>query len=242
MLILEDLTFAHLVTSALSQQQYMRFLITFLIIHTLLMALHTAALSVTGSLAGLVITDVGLFMGPTLFQIKIRGLNIKFNLLPLGSYVTFDDQKRSGKKRVEDLHPLIRAFVGGSGSIALVVAGFVCLGFSAGLHHLVSGFGQVVLGALRPFAKGAHLWSLLYQFMNTSPLFVTFGLIATKEAAFNLLPLPLFNGGDIIINLISFVKRIPDSLIQKLNVVGFIPLIFIIVSWFVALCYFMSRP
>lgn len=210
--------------------------------HVIVMLAHTAGLVLASRLAGASISEIGIFIGPTLFKINIRGVALKLNLLPTGSYVKYDadepDRRRATRsKRLEDLNPLTRAVIASAGCLALLLVAVVYLGPSAAIRHTVSGFSQIISGTLSPLEHGARLLQLLYQFASTMPLPATLGLVASKEAAFNLLPLPVFNGGDIILNLINLVKRIPDLVIERLNMFGFLLMIAIWACWLIALVY-----
>lgn len=209
------------------------------------MVVHTTGLALAGRIANAPILEIAIFTGPSLIKVKIRGVAFRFNLLPIGSYVHYaidpDDRHPDGAKLLKDLHPLTRAIIASSGCMALLLLGAACLGPTAAFQHAVSGFSQVILGALSPLAYGAQLLKQLYQFASTEPLFATLGLVASKETAFNLLPIPVLNGGDIILNLVSIVKPISDSLKAKLNMLGLLLVLAIWASWIVALVYFLSR-
>jgi membrane-associated protease RseP (regulator of RpoE activity) len=222
----------------------MRVLIILLLSHIIVMLVHTAGLAIAGRIAKASILEIAIFTGPALIKIKIRGVAFRLNLLPIGSYVHYatalDASDPDGAKLLKDLHPLTRAIIASSGCIALLLLGAACLG-TAVTQHTMSGFSQIIMGALSPLAYGAQLLQQLYQFASTEPLFATLGLVASKETAFNLLPIPVLNGGDIIINLVSIVKPISDPLKAKLNMLGLLLMLGIWACWIVALVYFLSR-
>jgi membrane-associated protease RseP (regulator of RpoE activity) len=109
------------------------------------------------------------------------------------------------------------------------------------LHHTLSGFSQIITGALSPIAIGTQLLQRLWQFVATESLLSTFALVASKEAAFNLLPLPTLNGGDIILNLVSLVKPISESLKVKLTMAGMLVMLLIWLCWLIALVAFLLK-
>jgi membrane-associated protease RseP (regulator of RpoE activity) len=212
--------------------------------HVIAMLVHTAGLAVAGRMLGAGILEIGIFVGPALFKTNIRGLDFRLNLLPIGSYVKYQDARSepaSRGKSLQDFHPLIRALIASAGSIALLLVAAICLGPTAAFQHTVSGFVQIISGAFSPSAIGAGLLQLLYQFVSTESLPATLGLVATKETAFNLLPIPILNGGDIILNIVSCVKRISDRARDKVNSLGLVLLLVIYACWLLALVYFLNR-
>ena len=218
----------------------MRILIILFVSHVVAMIFHTSGLFLAGRLAGATISEVGIFTGPEIMKIEVYGLPFRLNLFPLGSYIKFDaDQSPARGKRLDEINPLIRALIAASGCIALLALAAISLGPRATLHQTVTGFSQIVSGGLSPIANGTRLLQRLWQFAATEPLLATVGLVASKEAAFNLLPLPVFNGGDIILNLVTLVKPISSSLRDKLNIVGLLLMIVIWISWLAALIWFL---
>lgn len=219
----------------------MHSLIILFLSHVVVMVVHTAGLAIAGRVAGASISEVAIFMGPAIVKIKVYGVAFRLNLLPLGSYVKFDTDERVRRQRLDDLHPLIRALIASSGCLALLLFTAVCFGPSVALHHTLSGFSQIITGALRPIAIGTQLLQGLWQFVATQSLLSTLALVASKEAAFNLLPLPSLNGGDIILNLASLVKPISESLREKLATAGMLVMLLIWLCWLIALVGFLLK-
>ena len=205
------------------------------------MLVHTAGLAIAGRMAGASIAEVAIFTGPAIVKIEVYGVAFRLNLLPFGSYVRFDAEERVRRKRLDDIHPLIRVLIAASGCLALLLFTAVCFGPRVALHHTLSGFSQIITGALSPIAIGTQLLQRLWQFVATESLLSTLALVASKEAAFNLLPLPALNGGDIILNLVSFVKPISESLRVKLTMAGTLVMLLIWLCWLIALVAFLLK-
>jgi len=220
----------------------MHFLIVLFLSHVVVMFVHTAGLAIAGRMAGASISEVAIFTGPAIVKIEIYGIAYRLNLLPFGSYVKFDTDERAGRrKRLDEIHPLIRVWIAASGCLALLLFTTVCFGPVATLHHTLSGFSQIITGALSPIAIGTQLLQRLRQFVTTESLISTLALVASKEAAFNLLPLPALNGGDIILNLVSLVKPISESLRVKLTTAGMLVMLLLWLCWLIALVAFLLK-
>jgi membrane-associated protease RseP (regulator of RpoE activity) len=205
-------------------------------------AAHSAGIALAGRLAGAAVEELALFLGPPLLRFEVRGVTLRLNLLPLGSYVKFADRSDRPEARgrfLRELPPLTRAAIAASGCLTLLALAALCLGPSAAAQKLLSGFGQVVAGPLRPFSTGARLLSLLAEFARTHPFAATLGLVAAKMTALNLLPVPTLNGADILFNLAELFLKIPASLKSVLNPVGLLLVLACWVSWSAALVYLL---
>ena len=60
-------------------------------------------------------------------------------------------------------------------------------------------------------------------------------------AAGNLLPLPVLNGGDIILILLNWIEPISPKLRERFQQFGFIIVLIIFVCWIVAFYFFLRR-
>jgi len=134
------------------------------------MLVHTAGLAIAGRMAGASIAEVAIFTGPAIVKIEVYGVAFRLNLLPFGSYVRFDAEERVRRKRLDDIHPLIRVLIAASGCLALLLFTAVCFGPAVALHHTLSGFSQIITGALSPIAIGTQLLQRLWQFVATESL------------------------------------------------------------------------
>jgi hypothetical protein len=92
-----------------------------------------------------------------------------------------------------NLHPLKRVVIAASGCAALVMLAASCLGPWASVRSLGRGFVQITRFApLTPtwVPGGKELAGRFVSLLRQGPFLVLLGVLATKLAAFNLLPFP----------------------------------------------------
>jgi hypothetical protein len=124
---------------------------------------------------------------------------------------------------LNDLHPLERAFIAGSGCLTLIVLSALCLGPVAAIRSLGHGFVQLI-----PFAPWTPAWvppgnELVGRFLallRSGSFRVALGVLAARLAALNLLPLPPLNGGTIVLILLGWKKGPPAKLQDFANQLG----------------------
>ena len=193
-------------------------------------SIHTGALALTGYLLGGKVEIVSLFLGPSLFGVKIGGTEFRLSALPMGGYVKYAEG-------FTDLHPLKRLAIAASGCLALLLAALVLLGLGGGWESFTNGFAQFVTGTLAPTTRGAQLLRALYGFAQSQPWTALLGLCAAKMAAYNLLPLPMLNGGEIILAFVEWLVPALRGMREKINLVGLCLMMVIMAAWAVALFY-----
>ena len=98
-------------------------------------------------------------------------------------------------RRLFDLRPRwVRFTIAISGNIALVLLACALRG-AEGWRSFVNGFAQIVTGTFRPESAGAQLVEGYLRAVETQGALDAIGIVAAKLAAFNLLPVPIFEGG-----------------------------------------------
>jgi membrane-associated protease RseP (regulator of RpoE activity) len=205
-------------------------------------------MAIVGWVLGAKIEVVSLFSGPRLLGAKIAGVDFRISSLPIGGYVKFygdttESDVIAAGKAFRDLHPvkrifIERIFIAASGPLALLLLAANLIGLGHVARPFISGFAQFFSGALMPFNQGQYLLHRLSDIATTSvPLFLA--LMAVKMAAFNLLPLPVLNGGYVILEIVRLVITIPEKTVERLNQVGFLIVIAVMCGWIVAIIYFL---
>jgi membrane-associated protease RseP (regulator of RpoE activity) len=112
-------------------------------------------------------------------------------------------------------------------------------GTSEGFNKFIRGFDQVVSGALSPSVKGVFYWSLLTEFVRNNSIVTCIALMSCKMAAVNMLPLPSFNGGEIVLTLFEMIRPLPAKTREVLNQVGFLISIILFICWLWALLIYI---
>ena len=198
-------------------------------------------MAIAGWVLGAKIEVVSLFSGPRILGRKMGGADFRISLLPVGGYVKFygnttESAGIGNGKAFKDLHVMKRVFIALSGPLALLLFAANMIGLGQVARPLISGFSQFFSGALMPFSQGQYLLQRLADIAATSvPLFLA--LIAIKMAAFNLLPLPILNGGYVILEILRLVFTISDKAMERLNQIGFLLVLVVMCGWTVAIIY-----
>ncbi len=190
-------------------------------------AVHVTAMAAGGWLVGAPIEEISLFSGKKLIRTKFGDTKFSVGFIPFGGFVKFDDA-------FQKIHPLKRVFVATCGCMALVFLAAVVFGSSEALRKFLIGFYQIVSGAFAPRSTGSQLLRAFYEYVRNNSFTLCVGLVATKLAAFNLLPLPVLNGGDITLAILNWIKPIPEKVRERIQMIGFIIVLLIGLLWIVA--------
>lgn len=156
------------------------------------------------------IVDVGIFMRPRLYTVRLGRLRICLNSIPLGSYVRLqerripvdpedaDDKISIPGRDYEDLHPAKQVLILLSPSLGLVVVAILLLGPGRAMASFCALFMQSWWMLTGSLATGKGLVSEVVETARVAPTAEFLGLAASKFAASHILPIPLFNGFHIL--------------------------------------------
>jgi membrane-associated protease RseP (regulator of RpoE activity) len=180
-----------------------------LLVLPLVQALHLLAMAFVGVKVGATLKIVRFGFGPELFRFNVRGSDVGIGPFPLGGYVQFwqsPDEKERKKERKEgvryfdELSGPRRAAAELAGPVSLFVA--ACLAtMSFAWAPFSSGFLDYVGAVLAPKTRGVALLGEASAAIRALPFISLFGLACAKVAAWNLLPLPVLNGGAALMHL-----------------------------------------
>jgi membrane-associated protease RseP (regulator of RpoE activity) len=199
--------------------------------------LYTAGHGVAGRLAGLTVEEVGLFIGPTLLDFRVRGVRFKVGCVPLGGYVRFpagDEKGQAWEGSFNALHPLRRVAVLSAGPLAILALSVACLGPTRALRSFGRAFTQVVpfVTALNPSGlSGRDLLRGLSAVLRYRTFPAAVGVASAKIAAFNLLPLAPLVGGQILATLLGWRKGLPEWLMTAWSFLGVVLALVIMGYW-----------
>ena len=214
-------------------------MVELLISITIFMLIHVSAMAVAMKLFGVKIKEVSYGAGPTLYRMG----SLKFQPLPISGYVKpldsrVDEVTEEEKPYAFNHQPVaIQVLAPLSGCIVVFVISYLVLGGVA-VNSFLSAFQQIVVGALHPFSAGQEFIQKTLDFVQGSSLIVIVAVVQTKVVAFNLLPLPLLNGGQAIVNLLKMGR--PDSRweIIAANFSMFLLLI-LLIGWLLSVIYYV---
>jgi membrane-associated protease RseP (regulator of RpoE activity) len=197
--------------------------------------LHAICFAMCGALFGAALEEISIFVGPKLLSKKIRGIEFSLRLLPLGSFAKFETT--SFQRR----HPLQKAVIIASGCAFHLVLAAVILGADSATELFLNGFVQIVSGALLPLERGALLAQKAMAFAMQNDYLIVFAAVAAKSAAWNLLPVPPFNGGQILQLLLQSIFHWSDQVEGNVALLGFLIAILLNLSWIVAFATALLR-
>jgi membrane-associated protease RseP (regulator of RpoE activity) len=161
-----------------------------------LVVMHCLVVSLVGRSMGIAITHVEIGVGPRL----VNSSSFQLRAFPFSSQVRF---RHSADEWIPDdlAHTALDAkpfsqqlLLTLTGPLVLIAVSVATLG-REGVAAFVSGFPQIVHGAISPLHEAKRLISNGMSFVQASSQIESLGLVAAKLAALNLLPLPAFNGG-----------------------------------------------
>lgn len=198
---------------------------------TIATLVHLLGHMITGRLFGLKIERFSLFFFPV-FKFQTPLFPVEIGLLPMGGSVKFSDD-------YEKLALPLKWLVILSGPLFTIISALLVLPFDKAFPAFISGFGQSIYGAISPIAYGAPLLQTFFIEDLATSVFAAYGILALKMEALNLLPLPLFNGGQLIT---AIFQNFDDSKWGgKINSISFLLLLIFYISWGIALAVCLFR-
>ena len=165
-----------------------------------------------------VLVDMG--FGPVLLSARMGGILWSFRPIAIASAVGFTESSEDGPalNRLQQLSlPQHAAVILLPWAVQVAIA-MACLGTTEGLHQFVHGFTL-------PFELSA-LPGRVERFLallRNGELLRAWGLMSAKMAAFNLLPLPMLAGGQVL--LLPWRNRYPvwAGLLNMLSLLAVLP-------------------
>ncbi|HEY0683455.1 MAG TPA: site-2 protease family protein [Steroidobacter sp.] len=208
----------------------------------LLVVAHVSAMALAGVALGVDLREVSYGFGKELFS---RG-KLKIKAVPLGGYAKFGDTRETEADPPADPatafnhKPVaIQAIIVLAGCAVLVLLAALVLA-GASVSEVVEGFRQIVVGALGPKSTAQEYIHALYALSTTHGFPALLAVLATKVAAFNLLPLPVLNGGQALLAFVPTDRNVyPDWQIPLMNI-GIVLMLALAGSWGFAILLFLA--
>ena len=215
------------------------------IVHVIILIIFSVSSAIAARLSRLPIREVGLFIGPRLFDFSISGIRFSIRLLPLGSFVRLDAPENDSFSVgvVQEVHPIFQATFQLAGPLGLLSIATIMLGFSEAMHTFGSAYllpFEIIRGAVR----ASTLFPTLYEAIGRLSFTQFVSVACTYYAAFNLYPVPSFPGGSVLIACIELIYPVPSRVRERLSQSGCFVVIFVLAALlflFIKFALFMHR-
>jgi membrane-associated protease RseP (regulator of RpoE activity) len=199
---------------------------------TLLVSVSNLGMAVACWIGGVRVTEIVLFSGKPVFTIKTRFCPIKIGYIPTGGYIK-PDVDAFPKKNL-----LTRCLVNLAGPVSIFITSLICLGFLHTAASFQSTYSQLLGIVLSPMTYGKSLIGGYLAHAQAAPI-AGYGILAAKNAALSLLPLPAISGGRLLLEL---TKKRDDSRLAKLiTLIGTLFALAVFISLAVAMFNYFFR-
>ena len=179
--------------------------------------------------AGVRPTVVRFHVGPGLLSFRVAGVRWSFGPLSFGTGITFTPE---GQPEDEAHNPYLRLRLGrrlvviASAALGMLLVAGVCLGPGRALRDFGAGFEQVLNVPLAPERVRAF-----FALLQSEGFWTAMGVLATKLAVFNLLPLPPMPGFLLLREGLNGLRGKKPSDASSLLIWGLLPTLALTVSW-----------
>ena len=200
---------------------------------TILVSVSNIGIIVACWLGGVKVEAIAIFYGKPVFTYKTRFGPVLIGYIPAGGYVRIDMEEFPKKSRI------IRCLVNLAGPAAIFITSLICLGFLHTMASFLSTYSQFAGIILSPFSYGKGLIGGYLAHAQTDPI-AGYGILAAKNVALSLLPMPALAGGRILIELTQ--KRDESRLAKLFTTVGLLVAVGVVVYMvFVTISYFFGH-
>ena len=178
------------------------------------------------------IEKVQLFYGKPIFEFKIKQQTLAIGWIPTGGSVHFDFENVVLKRS-----RFTRIILNLSGPVFVIFSAIICLGPLETISQVLSGFPQIIDGVIHPFALGKKYVTTFFSNVVPQSIINAYGILASKVAATNLLPIPSSNGGNVMLEFFISPKNLKTRI--AINNIGFIIYFAFFVCWLLAFASFL---
>jgi hypothetical protein len=193
--------------------------------------IHLIGHGIAARVAGLKIEKVSLFY-VILFKFQTPAFPLEIGILPFGGSVKLSEEFQKKSLPVDWLITI-------SGPLLLAITAVLALPFDRFLPAIISGFEQIIHGAISPSAYAEPLIQQFFTECLATSVLAAYGILASKLVAFNLFPLANLNGGQILTSL--FPNFHDSKWGMGMITVGFLLVLAISISWGVALVIYLFK-
>ena len=212
----------------------------------ILAAVQVTAVTAAGAVSGVSIRQISFGVGPRLLQFR----KFVVRAFPFASWVKFKDTRsdecvdRSAARASHDAYNhqprIVQAAIALAGPASLVAVTLL-LRYETGLSEVLAGFRQIFAGSLQPLSVAQAYISATQSLAAIGGFGALTAVLAGKLAAFNLVPLPMLNGGQALLALLRKPGDEPVAWQTSLLKWTTLPWCALLLSWLVAFVYYVLR-
>ena len=210
-----------------------------------------AAIQVTGIAAAAVVSGVAIRqitfgVGPKLLQFR----KCVVRAFLFAGWVKFKDTRADEGVNTSEAPTshdaynhqprIIQAAIALAGPASLIAVALI-LGYEKGLSEFLTGFRQIFAGSLQPLSVAQAYISATQSFAANGGFVALTAVLAAKLAAFNLVPLPMLNGGQALLALLRKPGDEPAAWQTSLMSWAMLPWCALLLSWLVAFAYYVVK-
>lgn len=189
--------------------------------------IHVSGMAAASFWLRLHVEEVALFFFPILRK-RIRGVEFSLGWFPTGGYVRIEAQS------FENRGVIAKTVVMLSGCLLLFAVAVLAVGPATAGRLFTDAYWQVPLGACLPLGRGADLARQALDFAGQQDFVTILGSSAAVITAMQLLPLPTWNGGELILNVLQPLLGWSVETRYRWGLVGSLIGILMCLSWGVA--------
>jgi membrane-associated protease RseP (regulator of RpoE activity) len=184
---------------------------------------HLLGFALAGGLAGARLLEFSFFLGSTVCELPIGKARVVLRWLPAGGYVRFQGMNQEESLDEHSFHRLSvarRVLIILAGPAALMLLSGALLGWDRAGVSFLSAYGQFAQLIFSPLSGGKQLMARMLDRISLASFLGVTGVLAAKVAAWNVLPIPNCNGGQIIAELLRGDRTSPLRNEYSLQAIG----------------------
>lgn len=214
-------------------------LVLFLLAFYISIAAHEFGHYLSSKTFGVGVPTFCIGFGPTLFRFNASNTNFKFKLIPLGGYINNNPNELSSisifKEWIIILSGVLVNFILLTASLSLFFNKSIPTVISILFTQILGPVASAYINPTSYFGANIALSSTVPSMLNNftpNNFLLVLGAINLALFAFNLLPLPVLDGGQLYM---SIARRVSNKLPKYTNKINKILSILIILSWILLL-------
>jgi len=194
--------------------------------------LHLLAMAVTAKLFRVKIVELSYGIGPKIFCLS----KVSVRLIPFAGSLQMIDSRANEieeselKYAYDHKSKLTRFLIALSGCAFLLAVGYFSFGKDT-TQIFIGSFNKILTGVFSPFGSAQTFIESARGFVLSNSVSTILSATAIYFSAINLLPIPVLNGGQALLEIVDISEKLKGAL----TVVGVLTFFLMLLSWVSAL-------